>query len=861
LAANGYELENGAQLLARVLLGDVERMAERSAARMQELLPGYASVPRRELIPVLLANIRNLLEAIRVPAADRLREQVDHRASGETRARQGITLDEMLHGWRIGLEVVREEAYIAADELEIGEDALLEFVEVLLRWGDEGMRASAVAHREAEVRELTRLAAEQAALRRVATLVARGAPPAELFAAVAEQVASVLAVPVVRIVRYEPDSSATQLATFGESDRQELFPVGKRWSLHGRNVLADVRASGRPARINDHADLEGEVAETIRRAGLRSTVASPIIVSGDVWGATVVSSPEVEPLPSDAESRLTEFNELVAAAIASAHAREELERLAAEQAALRRVATLVAGGARPKDVFGAVNEELARLLPVTSAAMGRYEPGGTCTTIAAWSVDGGHAFPVGDRWDCRGNHITGIVLRTGRPARLDDFNRASGPIGIQARNAGYRSAVGSPITVEGRLWGVMSAASSAVEPLPPDTEARLASFTDLVATAISNTESRSRLTQLADEQAALRRVATLVARGAPPAAVFVKVCEEVGPLLGAEAGLIDRFDGDGYCTTVGSWGKLREAFEVGSRWEVEGSGGASTQVYRTGQPVRIEYDGPGSIAAEARRVGLRFAVGSPIVVSGRLWASLVVATPEAKPLPIDAEARLAQFAELVATSMANVQARSELAASRARIITAADEERRRVVRDLHDGAQRHLVHTVLTVELARRALRQDRHGAADLVNESLHHAQAATEELRELAHGILPAALTHAGLAGGIGALAARMPIPVEVDVSIDRLPQQVEATAYFIVAEALTNVAKHAKAREARVTAHLDGRALHMDIRDDGIGGVRPEGTGLVRLRDRLAVLEGSLHVESPPHGGTLIAASIPVR
>jgi signal transduction histidine kinase len=171
------------------------------------------------------------------------------------------------------------------------------------------------------------------------------------------------------------------------------------------------------------------------------------------------------------------------------------------------------------------------------------------------------------------------------------------------------------------------------------------------------------------------------------------------------------------------------------------------------------------------------------------------------------------------------------------------------------------VHTILTVELARRALGQDRHGAADLVNEALHHAQAAKEELRELAHGILPAALTHAGLVGGIGALAARMPIPVEVDVSIDRLPQQVEATAYFIVAEALTNVAKHAKAREARVTAHLDGRALHMDIRDDGIGGVRPEGTGLVRLRDRLAVLEGSLHVESPLHGGTLITASIPVR
>jgi signal transduction histidine kinase len=859
LVVNTHELENGAQVLAGVLLGDVEPMAERAAARMQELLPGYARVPRRELIPVLRANIGNLLEAIRAPGSDRIREQVDHNASGETRARQGITLDDMLHGWRIGLEVVREQAYVAADELEIDEDALLEFVEAQLRWGDAGMRVSAVAHREAGVRELTRLAEEQAALRRVATLVAQRGQPSDVFDTVAGELAGLLRADHVVVCRYEPGSQLTVLAHRGTSSRE--VPPGTRISLEGGSVEALVRRTERSVRLESYEGVPGTIAELARAAGVQFAVGAPVVVDGRLWGVASAGWNRDHPPPAQSEERMANFADLAATAIANAEARAEVERLGEEQAALRRVATLVARGARPEDVFRAVNEELARLLPVTSAAMGRYEPDDMCTTIAAWSAGAGHAFPVGDRWDCRGNHVTGIVLRTGRPARLDDFARASGPIGVQARNAGYRSAVGSPITVEGRLWGVMSAASSAVEPLPADAEARLASFTELVATAIANTESRSRLTRLADEQAALRRVATLVARGAPPAAVFVKVCEEVGPLLGAEAGLIDRFDGDGYCTTVGSWGKLREAFAVGSRWKVEGSGGASTQVYRTGRPVRVEYDGPGSIATEGRRVGLRFAVGSPIIVDGRLWASLVVATPEGKPLPLDAEARLAQFAELVATSIANVQARSDLAASRARIITAADEERRRVVRDLHDGAQRHLVHAILTVELARRALEQDRRAAADLVDEALHTAQSATEELRELAHGILPSALTHTGLAGGIGALAARMSIPVEVDLPIDRLPQQVEATAYFIVAEALTNVAKHANAQEARVTAHLDARTLHVHVRDDGIGGVRPEGRGLVRLRDRLAVLDGSLHVESPPHGGTLIKASIPVR
>jgi signal transduction histidine kinase len=206
------------------------------------------------------------------------------------------------------------------------------------------------------------------------------------------------------------------------------------------------------------------------------------------------------------------------------------------------------------------------------------------------------------------------------------------------------------------------------------------------------------------------------------------------------------------------------------------------------------------------------------------------------------------------------RSRAELAASRARIVAAADEERRRVVRDLHDGAQQRLVHTVITLKLARRALEEEQDDALRLLSEALTQAERATVEVRELAHGILPSVLTRGGLRAGVNALASRMPVPVEIDVSVGQLPIAVEATAYFVVAEALTNVAKHARAAHATVTARVDDGTFRIRVRDDGIGSARPEGSGLLGLVDRLAVLDGQLWVESPPDGGTLVAADIPV-
>jgi signal transduction histidine kinase len=239
---------------------------------------------------------------------------------------------------------------------------------------------------------------------------------------------------------------------------------------------------------------------------------------------------------------------------------------------------------------------------------------------------------------------------------------------------------------------------------------------------------------------------------------------------------------------------------------------------------------------------------------------MVAASLRSSPLPAASESRIAEFTELVATAISNMQARSDLAASRARIVAATDDERRRVVRDLHDGAQQRLVHTVVTLKMARRALEDEGEAVPVLVTEALENAEAATGELRELAHGILPSVLTRGGLRAGVVALASRTPIPVDVEVCVDRFPPPVEATAYFVVAEALTNVAKHSRARRAAVVGRVEEGALQLEIQDDGIGGAERDGSGLLGLADRLAVLDGTLRVESPPDGGTLVAAAIPV-
>jgi signal transduction histidine kinase/ketosteroid isomerase-like protein len=371
--------------------------------------------------------------------------------------------------------------------------------------------------------------------------------------------------------------------------------------------------------------------------------------------------------------------------------------------------------------------------------------------------------------------------------------------------------------------------------------------------------SRAEGSKMAEEQAALRRVATLVARGVSQDEVFAAVNEEVGWLVGADPTSLMRFEADDTVTLVAAWSAADAAFPTGARRPVDDE----LRSLRDGRASRfgsmeLPLDGP--FVEEARQLAIRSAVGVPIVVDGRVWGAVFAASTREEPFPEDTTARIAAFTELVATAIANAEARTELAASRARIVAATDEERRRVVRDLHDGAQQRLVHTIITLKLARRALQNEEQDAPALLSEALDNAEQATVELRELAHGILPSALTHGGLRAGVGALASRSPVPVQIDVSVGRLPAAVEATAYFVVAEALTNVAKHARAGYAEVTARIEDGTLAVQVRDDGVGGARPDGSGLLGLADRLAVLDGRLRVESPADGGTLVAAAIPL-
>jgi PAS domain S-box-containing protein len=525
-------------------------------------------------------------------------------------------------------------------------------------------------------------------------------------------------------------------------------------------------------------------------------------------------------------------------------AEAEVERLADEQAALRRVATLVAREASQSEVFTAIAQEIGGLLGMEAIWMLRYADDDSVVVVG--SSGGNDVFALGSRQALEGDSVAVRVLRTARTARLDDYGVATGQIADTARSIGVRSAVGAPILVEGRLWGAIVTGSTRPGPLPPETESRLGQFTALMATTIANAESHARANRLADEQAALRRVATLAAEGQAPSVVFDAVAAEAAALLDADDVVLSRYEQDDEASVVAHCAADAPRIAPGTRIDLEPHGVAAT-VRRTRRPAWIERPGDA-------------AVGAPIMVEGRLWGVIRASWRREPPPAADTEQRMAQFAELLETAIANADSHDQLTASRARLLTEADDARRRVVRDLHDGAQQRLVHTIVTLKLAQRALERDNGEAESLVGEALQHAQQGQVELRELAHGILPTALTRGGLRAGLGTLVSRLDLPVAVDVPDERFPAEIEASAYFIVAEALTNVVKHSHAQRAAVTASVEDGMLQVEIRDDGIGGANPHGHGLVGMRDRVTALSGRLRMESPAGAGTHVVATLPL-
>jgi len=468
----------------------------------------------------------------------------------------------------------------------------------------------------------------------------------------------------------------------------------------------------------------------------------------------------------------------------------DARRIAEEQAGLRRVAILVAQAASPEEVFAAVTAEAGRVLAADLAWMVRYEAGGALRVVAAWSDAGTVPVPVGTRVGPGGLNVSALMFRTGKAARVDDYADASGPAAETARESGLRASVGVPVSVEGRPWGVM-VVGSRVAPLPVGTEERLASFTELAAIAIASAQARTELRGFAEEQAALRRVATLVARGAPPEEVFDAVAVEAGRVLPAAITVLARYDPDGTTVvTVGTWsGTGAVPAPAGTRTDLGGRN-VSTLVFETGQPARIDdyADFSGPLGKIAHGVDLQAAVGVPVRVGGRLWGVMIVASA-GEPLPADTEA--ARQVDDVATGLAD-----------------------------------------------------------------------ALDELREIARGLHPAVLTEGGLRPALQALARQAAVPVSLDVRVaERLPDPAEVAAYYAVAEALTNTAKHARASAVKVEVTAAGGMLRVLVRDDGRGGAAfGFGSGLVGLKDRVEALGGLLSLDSPPGAGTVLDIALPL-
>ncbi|WP_440103404.1 sensor histidine kinase [Streptosporangium sp. H16] len=430
-----------------------------------------------------------------------------------------------------------------------------------------------------------------------------------------------------------------------------------------------------------------------------------------------------------------------------------------------------------------------------------------------------------------------------------------------------------PLVENGVRVGTLVLPAGAPEPvrrrlrerMVPSLEALLRAAHDRENTETVLASSRDEIHRIAQEQAALRRVATLVARGISSAELFNAVAFEMGSLMKADHVAINRYD-PGHVTVLGSWSwqdGTEKVLPLGSRWPLN-EVSVSATVLKTGRLTRkgsYEQSG-GKIATWVRKMGVTSTVGSPIIVDGSLWGVMLVFSSAREPRFEGAEERIMDFTELVATAISNAQARADLASSRARVVAAADETRRRIERDLHDGAQQRLVSLGLELRAVEDGLPPPMTELREQLSRAVQGLNGVVNDLQELSRGIHPAILSKGGLVPALKALARRSALPVELELeSVPPLPEHVEVALYYTAAEALTNVAKHANASVVYVTLDMAGAAVRLSIRDDGCGGADyGKGSGLIGLKDRVETLGGRLRVASSAEEGTSLSVVIPI-
>jgi PAS domain S-box-containing protein len=526
----------------------------------------------------------------------------------------------------------------------------------------------------------------------------------------------------------------------------------------------------------------------------------------------------------------------------------DARRLTREQDALRRVATLVATAAREDEVVALIAAELGALFDADAANALRWD-GAALHLLAEWRRDGGAPAP-GSVYSYGGDTISARVVVSGGPARIDSFEELATEFARERwRDLGIEASIGAPVRVRDQVWGVVTASRATGRIRFPDgAEQRLADFAALLAQAIENVESRRQMAQLLDEQSTLRQIATLVAGGRPPAEVLESVTAEVARVFAARSVEVVRWEG------------VPDEIAVVEAWAAAPGSAAEAGTTR--------HEPPGSAIIDVLEHGLaaighgsEATVAAPLIINGVLRGVLAAHRDATEPYAPGDEARLRAFADLAAQSVGNDRVQHALRESRARIVRAGDEARRRLERNLHDGAQQRLVAVSMQLRHAATLFDADAARARELVASATAELQNAMQELRDLARGLHPAILSEQGLESALRALVRRTPGDTVLENEVtERLPDAVEAAAYYVVAEALTNASKYARSESVHVSVCRDGESIVLEVRDRGLGGATVSaGSGLQGLMDRVEAIGGRLDVQSPAGIGTTIRAVIP--